>query len=189
MQLLILLMILLGSRWVVQKSSSLCIAGHTNINHFTCGVPQCAEPDTLYFLPEGSRGSVPGIPLCGTVRLNIDDFDCHNKVMTDDFKTTVRANRFPQLKISFINLERMPSARCCPEAVKGWVEIELAGTCRLFEIDYTILRSEPGVLELDGKRTLAFHDFALDPPRKMGGLIKVNDTLDVHFSLYLKQIN
>lgn len=175
-------------KWVVEQQSSLIIAGRTNINHFACGVPRYTQPDTICFLPEGSRGNVPGIPLCGTVRLNIDDFDCHNRTMTGDFKSIVLAKRFPQLKISFVNLEQMPATGSYTQSIKGWVEIELAGTCRLFEISYQALRSDSSTMVLNGARTLAFRDFALDPPSKMGGLVKVCDTLDVHFTLFLKQI-
>lgn len=184
-----------GHRWVVQKESHLSITGHTNVNRFTCGVAQYATPDTICFLPEGSRGNVPGIPLCGAIRLNIDDFDCHNRTMTTDFKQTAMATRFPQLKISFINLERMPvpAGERMPvptrDTIKGWVEIELAGACRLFEVDYTIGRNKEGNLELTGVRKVLFRDFALNPPTKIGGMIRVSDSLDVCFTLSLQQID
>lgn len=176
------------TKWVVLQASNLSITGHAGNKHFTCSVPQYAEPDTLSFLPEGSRGTIPGIPLNGTVRLNIDDFDCHNRAMTGEFKTTVLAPRFPQLRIIFVNLEQMPAFTTRPETIKGWVEIELAGTCRMFEITYTSRRAGSRNARFDGSRTLAFHDFALASPSKMGHLLNISDTLDVRFTLYLQQI-
>lgn len=176
------------SKWVVLTSSSLNIGGHTNFSRFTCGVPRYTEPDTLTFLAEGCRGQVPGVPLTGTLTLNVSDFDCHNRLMTDEFQTTLKHEKFPKLRIGFVNLERMPSFRPCPEAVKGWVTIELAGTCRAFEISYLANRYDSSEVELTGSRMIGFHDFSLDPPKKMCGLVRVSDSLEVQFSLCLKQI-
>lgn len=176
------------SKWVILKTSTLDIAGHTNVSQFSCGVPQYTEPDTLTFLAEGSQGQIPGIPLSGTVRLQIDQFDCRNRLMTDEFKKALLSDKHPQLNISFVNLERMPVFSTQPETIKGWVEIEIAGTCKIFEISYTARRSTSCAVTLTGERRLCFHDFGLEPPHKMGGLIKVNDTLNVQFTLCLRQI-
>jgi hypothetical protein len=176
------------SKWVILKTSTLDIAGHTNVSHFSCGVPQYTEPDTLTFLAEGSQGQIPGIPLTGTVRLSIDQFDCRSRMMTNEFKKALLSATYPKLSISFVNLERMPTFTTRPETIKGWVEIELAGTCKVFEINYTARRSDACAVALTGERALCFHDFGLEPPTKMGGLVKVNDTLHVHFTLCMRQV-
>lgn len=177
------------SKWVVLSSSSLSIGGHSNVCRFTCGVPRYAEPDTLTFLETGSRGQVPGVPLAGTLTLNVSDFDCHNRIMTGEFQSTLSHGKYPHLKIEFVNLEKMPSFQASPEAVKGWVVIELAGTSRAFEVSYTASRCDSCAVELTGVRTLGFHDFSLEPPKKMGGLVRVSDTIDVQFSLCLRKID
>jgi hypothetical protein len=174
--------------WVVLKSSSLEITGHTNVNRFTCGVPQYTEADTLSFFAEGGRGPATAVLLSGTLRLDIDQFDCRSRVMTEEFKKTLQYGRYPQLKISFIDLEKMPGFTPQPETIKGRVEIEIAGVAKCFEIGYTASRSGRCSVELTGIRQLSFRDFALKPPRKMGGLIKVNDSLHVRFTLCLRPV-
>jgi hypothetical protein len=176
------------SSWVVLKSSSLEITGHTNINRFTCEVPQYTEADTLSFFAEGDKDPAAGIPLSGNLRLDIDQFDCHNRIMTGEFKKTLQYGRYPQLTISFINLEKMPGFTSAPETIKGRVEIRIAGVTKSFEIDYTASRSGRCAVALTGVRALSFRDFALIPPRKMGGLIKVNDSLRVRFTLCLRPV-
>ena len=176
------------SSWVVLKSSNLEITGHTNVNRFTCGVPQYTEADTLSFFPENGKGPVAGIPLSGTLRLDIDQFDCRSRVMTREFKKTLQYGRYPQLKITFIDLEKMPFFTPQPETIKGRVTIEIAGVAKRFEIDYTASRSGRCSVELTGIRQLSFRDFGLNPPRKMGGLIKVNDSLNVRFTLCLRPV-
>ena len=175
--------------WIVQKSSSLSINGRTNINHFSCAIAQYAEPDTITFQNEGCHVKPGGIPLNGVLHVNIVDFDCRNRTMTGEFKKTLQYKQYPQLKIIFLNLERMPNFTSQPETLKGQVFIELAGVSKQFEMDYTSNREDPETVDLTGSRQLCFSDFGLQPPKKMGGMVRVNETLDVKFILCLRRIN
>jgi hypothetical protein len=163
------------------------IAGSTNINKFCCQVTEYAGPDTLMTVREGAKAT--GVSLQGLLRIDIKDFDCRNRIMTSEFKHTLKYQQYPQLIIHFLSLERLPSAGQDNEAVKGWVEVELAGACKKFEISYTSCKSGGNDFELIGVRTFGFTDFGLRPPRKMGGLVRVNDQLDVQFTLRLHQIS
>jgi hypothetical protein len=175
-------------RWRVDKTSTLSIAGSTNINHFCCEVTEYTGPDTLTTLKGSNLAETPGIVLKGALRINIADFDCSNRMMTSEFKHTLKYQQYPQLIITFLSLEKLPSATT-NESVKGWVAIDLAGTCRKFELDYSSCRGSTGDILLIGARTFGFSDFGLTPPRKMAGLVRVNDRLDVRFRLHLHQLN
>ncbi|HEY8970842.1 MAG TPA: hypothetical protein VIM64_17160, partial [Puia sp.] len=111
-----------------------------------------------------------------------------NRIMTSEFKHTLKYQQYPQLIIHFLTLERLPATGQDNAAVKGWVEIELAGACKKFEISYTSCKSGGNDFELVGVRAFGFSDFGLRAPRKMGGLVRVNDQLDVQFRLRLHQI-
>jgi len=175
--------------WIVQKGSSLSINGRTNISQFSCGIAQYGEPDTITFLNEGCRDKTAGIPLCGTLRINIADFDCRNRVMTGEFKRTLQYRQYPQLKITFLNLEKMPAFGPRPETLSGQVIIELAGVSRQFEMEYASVREDAETIQITGSRRLCFSDFGLHPPQKMGGLIRVDQSLDVRFILCMRQLN
>jgi len=177
------------SKWVVQPQSSLSINGRTNISRFSCGIAQYGEPDTITILSEGCRGKVAGVPLCGVLRINIGDFDCRNRVMTGEFKRTLQYRQYPQLKITFLSLEKMPALTTQSQATTGQVVIELAGVSKQVQMDYASSREDDGTIQLTGSRRLCFSDFGLQPPQKMGGLIRVEQTLDVQFVLCLRQIN
>ncbi len=177
------------SCWVVEKSSSLQIVGKTNISKWSCGVAEYAEPDTITFFDEGCRGQVRGIPLCGIVRINIGDFDCRNSLMTGEFKKTLQYKQYPQLTISFLNLDRMPDAAVKGETLSGEVMIALAGVAKKVVMRYSSTRVDATTIELTGEQSFCFADFGLTPPRKMGGLIRVSEGLDVRFLLCLHRIN
>jgi len=175
------------TRWIVQKTSTLSINGRTNINRFSCTVNEYTEPDTITCLKSAYINDPQGIPLTGVLRINIEDFNCRNRMMTGEFKKTLKSKLYPQLKILFINLEKMPFSGNDAEIIKGNVDIELAGISRRFEIAYTSCGTDASGLQLVGSRTFGFSDFQLQPPQKMGGLVRVNDRLNVQFILYLKQ--
>lgn len=63
----------------------------------------------LGFFAEGDKVPAARIPLSGNLRLDIDQFDCHNRIMTGEFKKTLQYSRYPQLTVRFINLEKRPS--------------------------------------------------------------------------------
>jgi len=169
------------TKWLVQRTSTISIAGSTNVNRFCCQVNEYGHPDTITLTASG--GSL------GALAVDIADFNCSNRIMTGEFKKTLKYRQYPQLKIVFISLEKMPVFGATTETVKGWVEVELAGICRKFEVTYSSCRTDNENVELVGNRTFGFSDFGLTPPRKMGGLVRVNDKLDVQFTLHLHQIN
>jgi hypothetical protein len=106
--------------------------------------------------------------------------------MTSEFKKTLKYKDHPRLIITFISLDKMPVFSDRAEMVKGSVDVELAGVCRRFEIIYTSCKADATTLKLVGNRQFGFSDFGLQPPEKMGGLIRVNDVLNVQFTLCLR---
>jgi hypothetical protein len=173
-------------RWIVLKTSSISIAGKTNINTFCCEVNGYSGPDTLSTSNPSLSDDLQGIPLKGTLQVNIGDFNCRNNAMTNEFKKILRYHEYPQLKIVFLSLEKMPAFNNNGEIVKGFVNVQLAGQIKRFEISYTSRRTIDGDLQLVGTKILGFSDFGLIPPRKLGGLIRVNDNLNVQFHLCLQ---
>ena len=173
-------------RWVVEKNSTLRITGRTNVNRWSCMVGEYADPDTICFAKPCV--GVKGVALTGQIRLPIDGFDCNNRMMTGEFRKALHDQQYPELSISFLSLDRMPEPCAVTQSLKGWVEIGLSGVTRRFEIDYSSLMVDGGAIVLQGSRSLAFSDFGLIPPTKMGGLVRVKDALDVHFTLCLRRL-
>ncbi|QKJ32961.1 YceI family protein [Mucilaginibacter mali] len=165
-------------RWLINKSSSLTINGSTNINKFACEIPGYGQTDTLILSRD--RGN---ITLSGSVVLKIRNFDCHNAIMTNDLRKTLKEPVMPTLRISFLSLSKMPALSAHPEVITGLVDIELAGVKKRFEITYQVSADSPNEFHLLGARNVTFSDFNLIPPRKLGGMIKTNDKLSVTFHL------
>lgn len=174
------------SKWVVMKGGSLRVDGSTNINKFNCDISNYARPDTI-LISRNSTNSV--LSLNGAIKLDVQNFDCHNPVMTSDLRKTLKAKQFPLLTIRFLSLSRYPDTENKPENIRGSVNIELAGVTRRFDVDYKVLAGSDDVINLIGIRKVNFTDFNITPPRKIGGMIQTDNELNVMFTLRLKMVD
>ena len=109
-------------------------------------------------------------------------------MITKDLRKTLKAEEYPKMTIRFLSLQAMPVLLNKTELIKGWVEVELAGVVKRFELSYSFSNNGQGDIQLDGGRSFNFSDFKLSPPKKMAGLIKIKDAFDVNFQLILRAV-
>lgn len=169
-------------RWAVEKTSTLKIAGRSNVNEFACSIAGYYKPDTISYVEDAAGKAVR---LNGSLELDVLRFDCHSKMITNDLRKTLKAEDHPKLVIRFLSLERTPSLHSTAQTMKGWVEVELAGTRKAFQVAYEFSKGANNTYILNGKRVFTFSDFKLAPPRKLAGAVKVKDEFSVDFNLRL----
>jgi len=174
-------------KWAVQKSSTICIKGSTNLTDFGCDIIGYYQTDTIFCSEENLTNRQ--VTLNGDLQLDIQKFDCHNKMLTGDLRKTLKAAIYPTLVISFLSLERAPVIHQNKDFLRGWVEIELAGNKRKFEVCYSFVKTGDSYIQLNGNRSFSFADFKLTPPKKFCGLVKVNDRFNVDFNLLLHPVD
>ncbi len=179
----------LSQKWVIVKGSGLRVNGSTNINRFSCEIADYCSPDTI-ILNEGvsARGD-RGVALTGRISLDVSGFDCHNTMMTAELRKTVKAVLFPRLTIRFLSLSKTPDPKIQQDSLKGQVDIELAGVTKHMEINYTVSSPDHKLIRLTGDQQMKFSDFGLIAPRKLGGMIRTSDRLDIEFHLNMKAMD
>lgn len=173
------------AKWVVEKNSSLGIHGETNVNRFQCDVTEYIHADT--FLISGNDAAKKLWFTNSTLRIDIRRFDCHNKFITSDFRSALKADESPELKIRFLYIDQFPTP-CNNQQVKGLVEIELARVTKKAEISYTVKTTSGSRVQLNGTHVFTFSDFKLKTPKKLAGLIRTRDSIRVNFDLFFKTI-
>ena len=171
-------------RLIVLPESQLAIDGKTNVNTFKCAIPRYIGSDTLV-LHEGGQNIRP-VFVKGAVSLDATSFDCGTAMMTSDFRKTINSNSYPMIVIDFISFERTPNYSKKEEKFKGIVKISLSGVTKLFEMNCLIEVNPSGLIHLMGEREFTFGDFNLNPPKRMLGLVKVEQQLKVSFHLILQ---
>jgi len=176
----------LVARWVIEKNCTVRVNGRTNVNTFSCSVPGYSNPDTINCYK--SNGKDVSVTLSGRMALPVNSFDCGNGIMTNDLRKTLKAKEYPVLNIDFLSLQRFPLLQATQEAITGVVNIELAGVTKRVEVNYQVSMDEQKIIHLTGTQCIYFSDFHLTPPRKLGGMIRTDDKLDVLFTIHCKMI-
>jgi len=171
--------------WLVKSNSSLRVDGKTNINSFNCIVPSYGKVDTLvcYKLSEINEYWL----VKSILTIQIENFDCHHRMMTRDLQKTLKSDIYPVMIIDFKTLSKLPSQMHHSSAISGKADITLAGVTKSYSINFTSKSINLKNMELTGNKSILFSDFALKPPSKLGGTIKVKDKLDVEFKLQLEK--
>jgi hypothetical protein len=174
------------ARWVLSKYCTLKVNGSTNINKFSCTIPEYVQPDTLTVTKVNKQQRVK---ITGSISLGVQYFDCKNPMMTSDLRKTLKAKVYPKLTITFEDLSSYPDPAHSGTAITGFVTIELAGAVKRFEVDYQYVMTTDDNLRLIGIKKVNFSDFNIDPPKRLGGMIKTNNELKVEFMLNIKILN
>ena len=170
-------------KWLVAREGIVKVDGSTNVNKFSCSVSGYSNADTITCYKKFGTDIV--VLMEGKLSIPVSSFDCLNKMMTKDLRKTLKASDFPMLTIYFVSLERYPELKTGQEYINGIVDIELAGTKKRIGITL-IISTQNQVYHLMATQSVHFSDFNLVPPKKMGGVIKANDRLDVTFNMDFK---
>ena len=168
-------------KWLITKESNLYFEGRTNISNFRCGITSYLRPDTLCFCREDASKAILGVK--GGLSIDVNGFECQQPYMNKDLRKALKARECPLMKISLLSIGNFTGN---VQYVKGKVAISLAGVTRIMDVDYTVQPVDENNLRLYGTQQVLFSDFELTPPRKMAGLVKVEQQIEVKFMLALR---
>jgi len=172
--------------WLVKSNSSLKVDGKTNINSFNCVVTSYGKIDTLKIFRSSIMSEQCSVE--GKLIIEIENFDCHHRIMTKDLQKTLKAHTYPSMIIDIKSFSKILSSVTHASVITGKADITLAGVVKNYIIKFSYRQIRPDYAELIGTRAILFSDFGLKPPSKLGGTIKVKDQLDVEFKLQLKKV-
>ncbi len=171
--------------WVVETGSSLVIDGSSNVNTFSCVVKKYLNCDTLRMFPEGRTRRLR-FKQC-TIHIDVGQIDCRHRFITSDLRKTLRYPEIEYMKIHFVSLDD-PFPVSASQRIRGVVDIELAGRIKRIELWFDVSHQASGrLLHLSGQKELLFSDFKLEPPKKMAGMIKINEELKVNVDLFFRR--
>jgi hypothetical protein len=141
------------------------ILGNSTIGKYTCS-NSFRYQDTIY-LNSNTKNSLKS-------EISMSNFDCGNRIMNKDLKTTVKATKFPKSTVTITNIKPFGTNYKCV--------LNFRITDKTLSYQNMILKTSNQSLE--GTVAVNFSDIALEPPTKMGGIIKVKDEFVIHFVLH-----
>jgi hypothetical protein len=141
------------------------ILGNSTVGKYNCS-NSLTYRDTIY-LNSSTKNSLKS-------EILMNNFECGNRIMNKDVKTTVKATKFPKSTVTITNIKPFGTNYKC--------SLNFRITDKTLSYQNLILKNTKE--SLDGVVTVNFSDIALEPPTKMGGIIKVKDEFVIHFNLY-----
>jgi hypothetical protein len=168
--LLVLILILLNAepkeREVIVTKKMITVSGQTSIGGFSCDYSKEGLKDTLFIDHSSSlKEMVFDIP--------VQDFSCGNFIINKDFRNTIKADKYPSARVRVQNLKSNYGHYTCD------LSVTLVG--KKLDFPSLVLKRIPEGLHAN--LILNFEDLELEAPKKMGGLIKVEEKLTLDFTL------
>jgi hypothetical protein len=184
--LLVLAVLLSGyadrERAYILEESELTLIGTSNIKPFSCVCEEDFEPITYeleqhcdgHYIFKGTR-----------LRIPVRALDCGNRIMNKDLFEALKADAYPEIVIQPKELH-LPLTLNVSE---GWSDLTaeasvgLAGRTRQISLPVRVKALGKATFRIQSRKTLCMRDFGITPPTAMGGLIKVEEEIDIHFDL------
>jgi hypothetical protein len=157
--------LLIDSNTIVIDRLEIEILGNSTVGKYNCS-NSLSYRDTIY-LNSPTRNSLKS-------EISMSNFECGNRIMNKDLKTTVKTTKFPKSTVTITNIKPFGTNYKC--------SLNFRITDKTLTYQNLVLKNTKESLE--GVVAVNFSDIALEPPTKMGGLIKVKDEFVIHFNLY-----
>jgi hypothetical protein len=141
------------------------ILGNSTVGKYNCS-NLLSYRDTIY-LNSPTRNGLKS-------EISMSNFECGNRVMNKDLKSTVKATKFPKSTVTITNVKPFGTNYTC--------SLNFRITDKTLTYQNLVLKNTKESLQ--GVVAINFSDIALEPPTKMGGIIKVKDEFVIHFNLY-----
>lgn len=166
--------------WVAPESE-VVIAGTTNVNGFTCryNVQGLEMPIQMIYNEKVEQIQFKNAKL----KLANDCFDCGGKAINKDFRELLKTEKHPQVELRLLHVD---PPKADGQEIGVGMEIIIAGVARKYETSLNCVQA--GDICVNGTLGLRLSDFGLEPPRKVLGMIKVDNEIQVQLTLKLKEI-
>lgn len=151
---------------LIITSKKITVSGQTSFGAFNCDYSTSGSKDMLLFnAKEEPKALVFKIP--------VKSFSCGNFLLNKDFRTTIKAEQYPFSEVQVTNLKNENGQIRCD------LTVNLVG--KRLEFPSLPLQRCPGGLQTQLR--LSFERLDLQPPNKLGGLVKVDENLDLQIFL------
>lgn len=172
-------------RYSIEPGSRLYLKGTSNVNSFTCDCEEQYGGQVLEVERNGGYARFRNVDLA----LRTKNFDCHNRKIDVDMQKALKADQFPQIKVTLVDTWQNPN--CLDGNCKDWFDVQanvkmtITNVTKTLSIPAKAKKLGPNRFQLQGESALQMSAFGITPPEAMFGMIKVNDWISFHFDLFV----
>jgi hypothetical protein len=156
--------------YLLVRGERITVQAATSLGDIHCSYFKNRQGDTLYL----NRQVVPQERL--VLNLPVKDFGCGNLLLTRDFQRTLKSGDYPMVRVEVLELVQDG------QRYLGKLRLQLAGKTQVLQgVNFCRQSGQ----KLSTKLFLSFLDYDLSTPQKLGGLVKVEEELQVTVELLL----
>ena len=169
------------------EKSEITVLIETNVNSFSCAFTQSEQFNKLRFSGEVKSNEVYFRD--AILNLPVSEFECGKEMLNKDFREFLKESEYPDITIEFKSGKwydketREANSKAGKEIGLLEVLLTVSGVSRKEELGIYTADLLDHVLSCTGKIEINIHEFGLDPPQKFMGLVKVKETINIHFDL------
>jgi polyisoprenoid-binding protein YceI len=174
------------TNYLIDSSSSLTLDGSSNVNKFTCACNDQFPRNTLRL--NLSQGGKIAHFSNAVLHVKTNSLDCGNPQMNKDLYQTLRADKYPHIKLELSRAHLPEGAQI---SYRDWSQLQAHGTLTIAGITKPIVfevkarRHADNKLRLVAAKEVLMTDFNINPPKAMLGLIKVNNSIRLNMDLII----
>lgn len=178
---IICLLFLLGfsklekTRVIITDKSEIVIKGQSNVNRFQCHYNQDlvhSEITVTHFTKNQTTFLNNAI-----IEIKSEGFDCAHKMITRDLKSVLKSHEYSNIVVVINEIIETNTGMIAK------VIIEIAGVEKKYTFPVIFDANENNV---KGELKIDIKDFKLKAPKKILGLIKLNEEVAINFNLFLE---
>lgn len=156
--------------------SELIIKGNSNVNSFQCqyDVSELSDSIRISYSMVNDKLSFSKANL----ELKNISFNCGNKGINKDFNNLLNTEEFPKIRIDLISAERGSKE----SEIMVMVDITICNISKSYKIMVEVNKRNKDFV-VCGLLPIDINDFNLEPPKKLLGIIKVSNEIEIDFSL------
>lgn len=163
---LIISMVLNKEELMVINEKSITVKGNTSLGNFECTYNVENLGDTLSFINNITKDQF-------RFDIPVGEFTCGNFLLNHDFRKTLKSKEYPKAYVKVTNLKKNRKNYTCD------LYLDIVGK----NLIYPDFKLRDNGTSLNGDLILDFDHLELEPPSKLGGLIKVDELLNLSLSL------
>lgn len=170
-----------AASYIIENNSKISINGTTNVSTFDCILNFTNVKSNITAIYQISENKIKFHE--AKLKLANSSFDCGNKSINKDFLEMLSTDNYPNIILDLKEITKNPNNK---NEFLALVSISLAGCSKFYSV---WLNSEwDNSLKAKGILKLKLSDFNLKPPKKILGLIVVEDTLEINLDLNIKPL-
>lgn len=159
----------------ITSKSEVTIKGKSNVNSFECKYDSDCIEDEISVTVTRSNTKI----LFDGAKIAIESkgFDCRHKMITKDFKKILKADDYSHIDI---DLEELVTNK---NDITAKICVEIAGVKKQYAVPVTFDQKK---LNVKGILKINIKDFNLKSPKKLLGIVALNDNVAINFNLFLQ---